>query len=84
MGIMTMKQYKRLQEAKASGDMKLHAQIMDEEYGEDSTVVDVEVLEEFDYELAAGDKAAGLSNSEIAKKYSVTTQKVSAVLKKGE
>jgi len=83
MGIMTTKQYKRLQEAKASGDKELVEQILNEKYGEDSTVIDVEIENEFDYEAAESEKSAGLSNSEIAKKYGVSVQKVNAVLKKG-
>ena len=80
---MTTKQYKRLQEAKASGDKELVEQILNEKYGEDSTVIDVEIENEFDYEAAESEKSAGLSNSEIAKKYGVSVQKVNAVLKKG-
>jgi len=84
MGIITTKQYNRLQEAKKAGNMELHAQILAEGYGEDSTIIDVEIEEiEFDYELAANEKAAGLTNGEIAKKYGVTVQKVNAVLKAG-
>jgi len=83
MGIMTTKQYKRLQEAKAAGDKDLVKQILNEKYGEDSTVMDVEIIEELDYDTVESDKSAGLSNSEIAKKHGVTVQKINAIIKKG-
>ncbi len=83
MGIMTTKQYKRLQEAKAAGDKDLVKQILNEKYGEDSTIMDVEIIEELDYDTVESDKSAGLSNSEIAKKHGVTVQKINAIIKKG-
>lgn len=80
---MTTKQYKRLQEAKAAGDKDLVKQILNEKYGEDSTIMDVEIIEELDYDTVESDKSAGLSNSEIAKKHGVTVQKINAIIKKG-
>ncbi len=81
---MTMKQYERLQEAKKAGDEDLAKQILGEEYGEDSTIIDVVVEPVFSDEDIASDIGAGLSNAEIAEKYGITVQKVAAVKRKSK
>lgn len=79
---MTVKQYDRLIEAKAAGDESLMEQIRNEKYGEDSTIIDVEI--EFSDEAVLDDLAAGIDRSEIMSKYGITTQKISAIVKKAK
>lgn len=85
MAVLTMKQYKRIRQAKEDSDTKLVEQIMNESYGEDSSVIDVEEIlsHELDYDEVVSDKSAGMSNGEIAKKYNVTVQKINSIIKKG-
>ena len=58
-------------------------QILGEEYGEDSTVIDVEIDMEFSDEDVLGDLAAGLTPKEIAAKYGISVQKVGSIKKRG-
>ena len=80
---MTMKQYQRLQDAKKEGNMELHAQILNESYGEDSTVIDVEIEACSDEDILDS-LAAGLSAKEVADQHNVSVQKVGAVKRKAK
>ncbi len=87
MGIMTNGQYARLVEAKKAGDTKVMERIKAEPYG--GEVIDVDVVEEDSPEgdLAdnvLGDLAAGIDRTEIMSKYGITTQKISAIVKKAK
>lgn len=81
---MTMKQYDRLQEAKKAGDKDLVEQILGEEYGGDSTIIDVEVEDDFTDEDVLDSLAAGLSNKEVADKYNISVQKIGSIKKKAK
>ena len=83
--VQTMAQIKRIREAKAAGDLDLVAQIRAENFGEDSTVIDTVVVDKpvaVDDEDIIDSLAAGLSNKEIAAKYTISVQKVAAVKRK--
>jgi hypothetical protein len=87
MGIMTNGQYARLVEAKKAGDLDLVEKIKNEPYG--GEVIDVEVIKEELPEIdltdnVLGDLAAGIDRSEICDKYGITTQKISAIVKKAK
>jgi len=82
-----MKQYERLQEAKKAGNEDLAEQILGEEYGGDSTIIDVEVEVEpivFSEEEVMDSVAAGLSNKEIADKFGISVQKIGSIKKKAK
>jgi hypothetical protein len=88
MGIMTNGQYARLVEAKKAGDLDLVEKIKNEPYG--GEVIDVEVVDNGDVsedELAEDimcDIAGGVDRKEIMAKYGITTQKISAIVKKAK
>ena len=85
MGIMTNGQYARLVEAKKAGDLDLVEKIKNEPYG--GEVIDVEIVDDGEYELAEevlGDIAGGVDRKEIMAKYGITTQKISAIVKKAK
>ena len=87
MAIMTVKQYDRLKEAAKAGDKELMEQIRGEAYGEDSTIIDVDVETdevEFTDEEVMDDVTAGLTNAEIAEKYGISVQKIGAIKKKAK
>ena len=85
MGIMTNGQYARLVEAKKAGDLDLVEKIKNEPYG--GEVIDVEVVDTDEDALAEdvmSDIAGGVDRKEIMAKYGITTQKISAIVKKAK